>query len=208
MELPICPACNEQLEPGKHHNKCKAGRTTNPPSKRAPKASAAGNRSTKSTRHAVVSKRLVAREQAGMDAAACTQRKDVEENMGVAPSKTAHCDAQSRIDYVEVAEGAFMARPLTQSNLTDLLFSSRAPGHALCVPILTAQLSLFSFLQMPQVFACHPQQGGSAGGQQPQVRGTDFSLASVQPYWGFVVTSLACSSNTCILAGCAWFPSV
>lgn len=42
MELPICPACGEELEPGKHHNKCKAGRTTNPPSKRVPKASATG----------------------------------------------------------------------------------------------------------------------------------------------------------------------
>ena len=42
VELPICPACGEDLEPGKHHNKCKAGRTTNPPSKRAPKAGAGG----------------------------------------------------------------------------------------------------------------------------------------------------------------------
>lgn len=109
VELPICPACNEQLEPGKHHNKCKAGRTTNPPSKRAPKASSAGNRSTKSTRHAVLSKRLVAREPSCVDAT-CTQRKDAEnDSMGVAPSN-ARCDPRSRIDEMEVAQGTFMVR--------------------------------------------------------------------------------------------------
>ena len=50
VELPICPACGEELEPGKHHNKCKAGRTTNPPSKRVPKAGAAAARGTKPAR--------------------------------------------------------------------------------------------------------------------------------------------------------------
>lgn len=50
VELPICPACGEELEPGKHHNKCKAGRTTNPPSKRVPKAGASNARNAKNSR--------------------------------------------------------------------------------------------------------------------------------------------------------------
>ena len=106
----ICPACNEKLEPGKHHNKCKAGRTTNPPSKRAPKASTAGTRSTKSARHAAVSKRLVAREPSGVDAA-CTPRNDTEHNsMDAPPSNTARCVPGTRMDEMDVAQGAFMVR--------------------------------------------------------------------------------------------------
>lgn len=50
VELPICPACGEELEPGKHHNKCKAGRTTNPPSKRVSKTGAAAARGAKPAR--------------------------------------------------------------------------------------------------------------------------------------------------------------
>lgn len=110
VELPICPACNEQLEPGKHHNKCKAGRTTNPPSKRAPKASNAGNRTTKSTRHAVTSKRL-ARDTNGVDAV-CSQRNDIENSSkDVAPSNPSRCMQRTGIEDMEVAQGAFMVRP-------------------------------------------------------------------------------------------------
>jgi hypothetical protein len=110
VELPICPACNEELEPGKHHNKCKAGRTTNPPSKRAQKTATSANRSTKSASNAILSKRLVGRESGGVDAA-CTHRKDAAENsMGGAPSNTARCIPRRRIDGEEVAQGAFMVR--------------------------------------------------------------------------------------------------
>ena len=136
VELPICPACNEELEPGKHHNKCKAGRTTNPPSKRAPKASAAGSRSTKSARQAVVSKRLVAREPSGVDAT-CTPRNDTEHNsMGAPPTNTARCVTRTTIDDMDVSQGAFMVRnPLNVPHF-ELLDGGRS-GRQCWVPANT-----------------------------------------------------------------------
>jgi hypothetical protein len=62
VELPICPACGEDLEPGKHHNKCKAGRTTNPPSKRVPKTGAAAAKGAKNCRSGRAAKKPPKRE--------------------------------------------------------------------------------------------------------------------------------------------------
>jgi hypothetical protein len=62
VELPICPACGEELEPGKHHNKCKAGRTTNPPSKRASKNGSVTVRSKQSRAAHARAKKKVKRE--------------------------------------------------------------------------------------------------------------------------------------------------
>lgn len=45
VELPICPACGESLQPKTHHNRCRAGRTSQP-AKSAIKQRSKGNRST------------------------------------------------------------------------------------------------------------------------------------------------------------------
>jgi hypothetical protein len=130
VELPVCPACGEELEPGKHHNRCKAGRTTNPPSKRMAKGSDTGARGT-ARAHVAKSvattrtRRQVTRDRQAANAADTMSdlaSPQCEELGRPGPSASPRMRSSSSAHATADAVGpAFMVRPRT---------AHRTPAHA------------------------------------------------------------------------------
>lgn len=144
MELPICPACGEELEPGKHHNKCKAGRTTNPPSKRVSKVSTTGTKSTKLNRgsggHV---KKKVKRE---------AQPKAVETASGNSYAEAVACMPESAAIMLQPHEGAVaVGLPQHVFTVCRIVWKRRCLSHVV-VCLVSSGLLACQLLCQPLLF--------------------------------------------------------
>lgn len=115
VELPICPACGETLQPKTHHNRCRAGRTSQP-AKSAIKHRGKGSRPSNASASA---KRRVGREEPK-----CDEMASANDAIGVPTALTEpgislpakDMPSCSAVDYMdELPQNAFMVRNISPS---------------------------------------------------------------------------------------------
>lgn len=116
VELPICPACGETLQPKTHHNRCRAGRTSQP-AKTAVKQRGKANRSSHVS--TTVKRRLAKDEPKSNDMASANDAiglpTALTETVVALPAK--NLPACTAVEYMDdLPQNAFMVRDPAESH--------------------------------------------------------------------------------------------